>query len=175
MHRRRSHALRAARRRALTAATVLVSAGVARAETNTWDAPPAAPASWFEPLNWSLDRLPTSADAAWITNGGTALIPTGSAAAGQLFLGSTAAQTGLLNQSAGSLSVTDLTVDAQSEYLLGGGALQVAGRFNLLGELDFNNGRGSVTLADNGTLDFSRGILQNAANTSITAGRRKGR
>ena len=97
--------------------------------------------------------------------------PTGSAAAGQLFLGSTAAQTGFLNQSAGSLSVTDLTVAAHSESLFGGGALQVNGRFNLLGELDFNSGSATVTLADNGTLDFSRGLLQNAASTSIAAGR----
>ena len=181
MLRRQPHALRTstrraqmtpwARRRAASAAALLVASGVAHAETLTWDAPAATPSSWFEPLNWSLDRLPTSADATYITNSGTAQIATGSAAAGQLFLGSTAAQTGFLNQSAGSLSVTDLTVASHSEYLFGGGSLRVESRFNLLGELDFNSGSAAVTLADNATLDFSRGLLRNAANASITAGR----
>ena len=112
---RRSRMPHRARSRVISAATLLAAAGFSSAADNTWDAPAATSGSWFDPQHWSLDRLPTPADAASIHNGGTALIASGSAAAGQLSLGSGGVQTGFLNQSAGSLSVTDLTVAAQSE------------------------------------------------------------
>ena len=103
-----------------------------QAADTTWQYDPNVSGDWFEANNWD-NGVPTAADTAYITNGGTAEISTGSAEADYLCLGSTTGQSGTLVQPGGALTENHelyLGHDsgATGNYELAGGSLSALKR-----------------------------------------------
>ncbi|HEX8523415.1 MAG TPA: hypothetical protein VF669_14270 [Tepidisphaeraceae bacterium] len=160
-------------RRSLRITLALISAiffthAPSRGATTNWDLTPPSTGDWFTATNWSTDLTPGAADIAYIDNQGTAIITSGSATASSLYLGQSAF--GNLNQTGGSLSLSNFTVNNGSTYQFSGGTLQINTRFDLLGSLNFASGSGTVNLANNGILDWSRGGMNNAQNATVIGG-----
>jgi hypothetical protein len=85
------------------AVCLLLAAGLtasARAGTVNWQHPATLEGDWFAPENWSSLALPTVSDSAYIDNGGTVLISTGSATACYVYAGCNVS--GTVCQSGGS-------------------------------------------------------------------------
>src|SRR5687767_5590970 len=61
--------------------------GAADAATLTWDLSPATSGDWFQATNWSPDLVPSASDQAVISNQGTTLLNSGTAAVNALTLG----------------------------------------------------------------------------------------
>ena len=81
-------------------------AGAQDAAATYWQHDPAEPGRWFEPDNWTAG-VPTASMAAYVENGGTALIGATNAVAEAwgLFLGG--ARNGAVDQLGGALAITE--------------------------------------------------------------------
>ena len=104
-------------------------AGPAGAADTWWQHDPASPGDWFDPANWT-GGVPTSADSAYVDNGGTARIASGAADASDLRVGRYPGTSGAVEHSGGSNTIQNaLTLgdwhDASGSYVLSGtGQLQ---------------------------------------------------
>ncbi len=79
--------------------------------------------------------------------------------------------TGQLTQNDGDFSLNAITVYSGSRYDLTGGTLTIGDRFDLTGIFDFGGGNATITLADNGVVEWSTGTLTGvASSTNYTAG-----
>ncbi len=74
-----------------------------QAADTTWQQDPNTPGSWFEANNWD-SGVPTTADTAYITNGGVAQITAGAAEANFIYVGQTTGQSGTVSQLGGELT-----------------------------------------------------------------------
>jgi len=110
-------------RLAKTSLACLALAGLAvsaSADDLYWEHDPADhPGNWFDTANWSTLALPSSADSAYIDNGGTADISSGNATAAYLYAGYS--QQGTVKHSAGTNALRGETLVIGDEtYYLGG-------------------------------------------------------
>ncbi len=113
-------------------------------EDITWDHDPATPGDWFDPLNWNLDRLPTSVDVTYVENGGVVTVNSDGAAAYDLNLGYNGI--GVLEQTGGTVTT--------EKYLRLGYAVGTSGRYTLT---DAALGVGSyMYVGYNGTGEFTQ-------------------
>ncbi|MDQ8197862.1 thrombospondin type 3 repeat-containing protein [Pelagicoccus enzymogenes] len=138
----------------------LVAAKIGFAATVKWDSG-GSDSKWETALNWDTDSLPTSADTAYISDGGTAGFDAVSdtASVSRLYVGYTG--DGTLSVSGGSLKATQ--TGSNTVFLVGNGAI---GTLNVSGgELDVGhraqigagaNGQGTVKLSG-GSFIVSRG------------------
>ncbi len=136
---------------ALCACTVPIPAN---AQTY-WQHEPATPGGWSVPDNWTAG-LPTSGVDAWIDNGGTAIISSGSAASQNLYLGGDWGTTGTVQQSGGTASI------ASDLYL--GQYTGSTGTYELSGTGDLN-ASSSIIVGNEGT-----GIFTQSAGSAATGG-----
>ena len=145
----------------------------AQAGDTTWQQDPNTPGSWFEANNWD-NGVPTTADTAYITNGGVAEISAGTAGASSIYLGYGTGSAGTISQSGGTnlVGLLDLGHEAGSSgtYELAGGTLLVGGAYvSRFGAGSFTQ-TGGVHIVDslragyfggaNGTYTISNGTLK---------------
>ncbi len=113
-------------RNCLLAFIVLLTAATSAPAGDTWwQHDPATPGDWFAPANWN-NGLPGSFDYAYIDNGGTAMITSGTARAGYVLLGENGS--GRVVQTGGVLDPTyDICLGVRpgssGTYELAGGAI----------------------------------------------------
>jgi len=83
---------------------VVALAATAKAGDIYWKPGPGVPGDWFEPTNWNPGKVPTNADAAYISSSGTIVITYGDAAAAYVYGGYSGS--GTISQSGGTLAVS---------------------------------------------------------------------
>ncbi len=78
---------------------------------------------------------------------------------------------GTVQQSGGTLATDRLRIEADGDYLLSGGTLQISGEDSeLLGTLDLGSGDATIQLVDNAIVDWGGGTLLGGSNATYTAG-----
>jgi len=138
---------------------VMTLVGSAPADTTYWQADPAAPANWFDAGNWTAG-LPTSSFNAYIDNGGTASIASGTANVHSLTVADGA--TGNLLQTGGTTNLTGLSIGRQAGST---GVLDLKG-----GNLNVANSGPYVGRGGTGTVNHTAGKLTTTTNYSMVIG-----
>ena len=146
---------RCARVVVLSLAVLMLSSTAAQAASTYWQNPGSG--DWFVAANWSVG-VPVPGYWVYVKNGGTALIGSGQAWAGSLYIGDTAP--GGVEQSGGGLEADTVRVRTSGIYDLSAGTLGVtdlrmAGTSSL-----FRQTGGSATVA--GKLVVSENIGENS-------------
>ena len=144
----------------------------AGAATLSWQNP--GTGDWFVPGNWSPNQVPTSADSAYILNGGTATATGVPVSAGSLNVGTASgptAATGTVQIAGGNLTLTtsnSLTVGTTAYGTTGGtgtGTLEVTGTISgpiggiFVGSNDATGGTASGRLTSTGLTSTAPGGL----------------
>ena len=129
---------------------------------------------WFDPANWSSGVPSSELYAAWINNGGTAVVSSGSAVADYIELGQPQGVGGML-QTGGQVSVySDVILGTGSSgdwgsYTISGGTLSTRVMDLAGGELNITNNAANV-LVDNRLWAADGSRIEAVPGTTIAAG-----
>ena len=115
----------------LTICALYISSSAFAADI-TWDHGGGTDTDWTNPLNWSGDVLPTSADQVTITGVYTVTVSSNVGVINKLVVQTSAAGAPtLVITSGGTLTVSNSTTTGQSQVILIGGIIQNAGTLNI--------------------------------------------
>jgi hypothetical protein len=139
---------------------ILSLASISNAQYAYWSG---TTGDWFDSSNWTYFYIPTSSDHAYVENGGTAQITSGTAEAFILDIAYSTGSSGNVNQSGGNGAFGTINIGNTGSYRLSGNSF-LSGNLNMYGDSTFqmtgsSSYSGNIYVNDNSFFELISGSV----------------